>query len=110
VTELRGPLQVWLADEGGWAEVLGISRTALEEQHAARPLPELAVDRVRSYRAVTDNWLEGNGTGEMRGLIAMFAEPYEPTPIQRALDILRPHLTTVPRYRASDHPATRSSK
>lgn len=44
--------------------------------------------------------ITGDGTGEPRGLLANVPhQPDHPTPVQRALDILRPHLATEPLYR-----------
>ena len=92
--ELRSPLQVWLDDEGSWAEVPGISRLAFEEQHAARPLKdELVVDAIGRSRPLTDMWLLDRGY--------QLPDTWPPTPIERALAILRPHLDNVPLYRAA---------
>ncbi|WP_097922078.1 DUF6085 family protein [Streptomyces sp. wa1063] len=49
--------------------------------------------------ALADVWLHGNGTGAALGLLPTTGSPpAEPTPEQRALDILRPHLATEPLY------------
>lgn len=49
--------------------------------------------------ALADVWLHGNGTGAVLGLLPTTGSPpAEPTPEQRALDILRPHLATEPLY------------
>lgn len=49
--------------------------------------------------ALADAWLHGSGTGAVLGLLPTADQtPAEPTPEQRALTILRPHLTTEPLY------------
>ena len=51
-------------------------------------------------QAEVDRWLLGNGTGEPRGILALAAEPAEPTPVERALALLDPHLRACPLYDA----------
>ncbi|MGY1500825.1 hypothetical protein ACW4TU_30310 [Streptomyces sp. QTS52] len=49
------------------------------------------------------DWIEGYGLGEIRGLLASVAVPFDwrpaLTPVHLALIILRPHLERCPLYR-----------
>lgn len=50
--------------------------------------------------ALTELMITGEGTGEPLGLLATIpSQPDQPTPAQRALEILRPHLADEPLYR-----------
>lgn len=53
---------------------------------------------ARRYQAAMEQLLDGFATWEPQGLLASLAEPYEPTPIERALQILEPHLAREPLY------------
>lgn len=87
--ELRAPLETWLEDQD-WATLPGITRTALEEQHAQQPLPPELHVKVMSPSIPMPEWLR----------IDLGLPPPEPewTPTERALDILRPHLAREPLY------------
>ncbi|WIC88860.1 hypothetical protein SEA_ONIONKNIGHT_54 [Streptomyces phage OnionKnight] len=83
---MTGP-SVWLDNGDGWQELAGVTHIAIEEQH--QPIdgwPD------------ADAWLHGNGTGEMRGLLAAVHQAYAATPLELALIILRPHLARCPLY------------
>ncbi|WP_435252211.1 hypothetical protein [Streptomyces tendae] len=74
---MTGP-RVWLDSGDGWQEIHGIRSISLDYQP---PDP-----------------IEGYGTGEIRGVLAACAGPL-PTPEEKALEILRPHLVCCPLYR-----------
>jgi hypothetical protein len=57
------------------------------------------VQAARRYEEATARFLEGLDGWEPRGLLASLAEPVEPTPIERALQILEPYLAREPLYR-----------
>jgi hypothetical protein len=74
------------------------------------PHPGDTCDEIDEWIALRDAWLEqhigaafdrafdGDHDGAMTGLIAMADAP-EPTPMERALAILAPHLRREPLYR-----------
>ena len=64
---------VWLEDEGGWQELAGVTRVAIDEQHAYQPALEAASDAP------------GFLTDDRR-------------PAEQALAILAPHLDHEPLY------------
>ena len=57
-----------------------------------------AAQRVRRYQEAMDRFLEGLNAWEPRGLLGSLIELPEPTPIERALQILAPHLVHEPLY------------
>lgn len=68
---------VWIDSGDGWQELHGISNVSIDYD--------------------PPDWIEGYGTGEMRGVLSMATRV--PTPEERALSILRPHLARCPLYR-----------
>ncbi|MFE9935882.1 hypothetical protein [Streptomyces hirsutus] len=70
---------VWIDSGDGWQELPGVTHVGIGYD--------------------PPDWIEGYGTGEMRGLLAAWAERREPTPVERALQILAPHLAREPLYR-----------
>lgn len=72
----------------GWEELAGVTRIAIDEQHQP----------IDGWPDV-DAWLEGNGTGVMRGILGVL-EDWVPavTRVELALLILRPHLDREPLY------------
>jgi hypothetical protein len=115
--EFSEPHRVWIGGEGGWEQLDGVTHVQLQED----PLPveeheELAqsfqgfVERLlatayaqaaRRYQEALDQFFDGFGTWEPRGLAAWLTEPEQPTPIERALQILAPHLDREPLYQPS---------
>lgn len=85
MTELRSPLSFWLEGESRWAEIPGVTGLFLEEADPDR----VNVKVVCSDFPVTEQWLLDHGY--------VLPAP-EPTPIERALGILAPHLRRVPIY------------
>ncbi|MBP5922154.1 MULTISPECIES: hypothetical protein [Streptomyces] len=57
-----------------------------------------AEEAARRYQDSLAQFLDGFDTWEPRGLLASLTEPYSPTPIERALEILGPHLAREPLY------------
>lgn len=53
---------------------------------------------ARRCEAAMAQFIDGLATWEPQGLLASLAEPYAPTPIERALEILGPHLAREPLY------------
>lgn len=65
-----------------WEELAGVTRIAIDEQHQP----------IDGWPDV-DAWLKGNGTGEMRGILAALEDwTWALTRVELALLILRPHL------------------
>ena len=61
-----------------------------------------AADERQLWQVINERFAEalvtGNGTGQIVGFLAMADAP-EPTPVERALAILAPHLRREPLYR-----------
>ncbi|KND29877.1 hypothetical protein [Streptomyces stelliscabiei] len=103
---------VWLArEDGGWEPVEGVTRVELEEDSPPEELSThfqdfierlvaaaYAEEAARRYQESLAQFLDGFDTWEPRGLLASLTEPYRPTPIERALEILGPHLAREPLY------------
>jgi hypothetical protein len=89
VSELRSPLQVWLEDEGVWTDVPGVVDLVLDETGPDR----LNVTVLCRDFPATTQWLLDHGYDVPN-------PPPVPTPVERALAILAPHLATEPLYRA----------
>lgn len=75
-------VQVWLEDEGGWQELAGVTRVAIDEQHAYEPPLTPAAD-----------WSDAPA----------FLDP-ERRAVERALDLLGPHLALEPLYEQEPTP------
>ncbi|MER5584078.1 hypothetical protein ABT090_20900 [Streptomyces asoensis] len=60
-----------------------------------------ALDRYVSELAsqALDLSINGSGSLQIRGLLPLLRKVHEPTPTERALDILAPHLRNEPLYR-----------
>ncbi|WP_329547100.1 hypothetical protein OG548_25575 [Streptomyces sp. NBC_01356] len=71
------PIRVWIGDDG---------RQELHGIHSV------------NLGGTDDDWIEGYGTGEMCGLLAMLVKPQLPTPVELALIVLCPHLAVCPLY------------
>lgn len=50
-----------------------------------------------AFDLADERWITGCGTGETRGFLSH--EEHEPTPVDRALELLAPHLADVALYR-----------
>lgn len=75
---MTGP-RVWLDSGDGWQELAGVTRIAIDEQHQPIDWDTATLD------------------------VKVIGPPYSffapgPTPEERALDILRPHLADCPLY------------
>lgn len=53
---------------------------------------------AQAEQTATAQFIDGFATWEPEGLLASLIEPYRPTPIERALEILGPHLAREPLY------------
>jgi hypothetical protein len=84
-------LSVWIDDGDGWQQLAGVSHIAIDEQH--QPID---LGASPGYNPA-DPVIEGYGAGEMRGLLSSVTRL--PTPMERALSILAPHLAREPLYR-----------
>ena len=74
---MTGP-RVWVDGDDGWQELPGVVHVGIGYDPP-------------------DPVIEGYGTGEIRGLLESVTRL--PTPAERALSILRPHLARCPLYR-----------
>ena len=82
--------RAWVDSGDGWQELPGVTSIAINEQHQP-------IDLGACPGYDPSDPIEGYGTGEVRGLLPWLTRL--PTPEQRALDILRPHLAHCPLYR-----------
>jgi hypothetical protein len=111
--EITPSTQVWISHGDDWEQVPGVTDVRLEEDLPVEEHEELTrsfqgfVDRLlasayaeaaRRYRQALAESLAGIDTWEPRGLWAWLAEPEQPTPIERAMEILAPHLAREPLY------------
>ncbi|MFF7259499.1 hypothetical protein ACFZCL_04285 [Streptomyces sp. NPDC008159] len=71
-------------------------RAATQMEHAIRALRESV-----SEEEYLDRLFRGDGAGGMRGIASWLAEPTQQTPIERALQILEPHLARESLYQPS---------
>jgi hypothetical protein len=105
--------RLWVGREAGWEPVEGVAHVQLEETLSAEEQEELTwsfqdfVDRLlatayaqaaRRCQETLDQFFDGFATWEPRGLSAWITGPRQPTPIERALQILAPHLAHEPLY------------
>ncbi|MDX3294643.1 hypothetical protein PV569_13095 [Streptomyces scabiei] len=64
----------------------------------AESFAQAAEDVRRFLERQEEQWLAGLRDWQPRGLLASLADPREPTPIERALEILAPHLARISLY------------
>ncbi len=84
--------RAWVDCGNGWEELAGVTHIAIDEQH--QPID---LSACPGYNP--PDWIEGYGTGEVRGLLPWLRRVHEPTPAELALAILRPYLALCPLYR-----------
>lgn len=84
-------VRAWVDSGDGWQELAGITHVAIDWQH--QPIDLGATPGYDPPDPVVD----GYGTGEPRGLLSSVTRL--PTPMERALSILAPHLAREPLYR-----------
>lgn len=97
VRNLAPPFPVTVCESGRHIAHPGDTCEETDELQAAfRAYFERAL--AEAYANAEQLWLYGNGTGEPRGFLA--GAEREPTPVERALAILDPHLRTCPLYKA----------
>ena len=111
--EITPSTQVWISHGDDWEQVPGVTDVRLEEDLTVEEHEELTrsfqgfVDRLlasgyaeaaRRYRQALAESFAGIDTWEPRGLWAWLADPEQPTPIERAMEILAPHLAREPLY------------
>ena len=78
----------------------GLIPACLADVAAAQDSAREAFERFMD--ALDDRWITGNGTGEIRGLLAVDDRP--PTPAEQAMAILAPYLADEPLYQSIGTP------